>query len=83
MSYQRLTDLWHSLLLCVVAQGGYNVESLITALDSKDDAVASAAQKALSSTLLVFDFLYDVDEKRKAGNKCDHDYPTFQCVLLT
>lgn len=50
-------------------QGGYNVESLITALDSKDDAVASAAQKALSSTLLVFDFLYDVDEKRKAGNK--------------
>jgi hypothetical protein len=64
-------------------QGGYNVESLVAALDSKDDEVASAAQRALSSTLLVFDFLYDVDDKRKAGNKYVTINPLFaQYVYL-
>lgn len=50
-------------------QGGYNVETLVSALDSADDAVASNAQIALSKTLLVFDFVHDVAEKAKAGNK--------------
>eukprot|EP00038_Savillea_parva_P006407 m.163606 g.163606 ORF g.163606 m.163606 type:complete len:920 (+) comp12316_c0_seq1:133-2892(+) len=50
-------------------QGGYNVEALVNALDSDDDGVATTAQKALSKTLLVFDYINDVDEKARAGNK--------------
>jgi aconitate hydratase 2/2-methylisocitrate dehydratase len=48
-------------------QGGYNVASLVSALD--DDALAAKAAAALSKTLLVFDAFYDVEEKAKAGNK--------------
>lgn len=36
----------------------YNVLALVEALDSEDDGVATAAQRALSKTLLVFDYLY-------------------------
>mmetsp|Transcript_26111 Transcript_26111/g.68540 ORF Transcript_26111/g.68540 Transcript_26111/m.68540 type:complete len:926 (+) Transcript_26111:36-2813(+) len=50
-------------------QGGYNVEALVASLDSDDEGVAVAAQQALSKTLLVFDYLNDVDEKAKGGNK--------------
>eukprot|EP00442_Polarella_glacialis_P001795 CAMPEP_0115135752 /NCGR_PEP_ID=MMETSP0227-20121206/55929_1 /TAXON_ID=89957 /ORGANISM="Polarella glacialis, Strain CCMP 1383" /LENGTH=901 /DNA_ID=CAMNT_0002542583 /DNA_START=67 /DNA_END=2772 /DNA_ORIENTATION=- len=48
-------------------QGGYNVASLVAALD-KDDLAPKAAV-ALSKTLLIFDAFFDVEEKAKAGNK--------------
>jgi aconitate hydratase 2/2-methylisocitrate dehydratase len=46
--------------------GGYNVQSLISLLDSDlaDDAV-----KVLSHIILIFDAFYDVSEKVKSGNK--------------
>ena len=47
-------------------QGGYNIHPLIDALDN--DTLAPIAAKALSSTLLMFDNFYDVEEKAKAGN---------------
>jgi aconitate hydratase 2/2-methylisocitrate dehydratase len=47
-------------------QGGYNIAPLVDLLD--DDALASIAVKALSHTLLMFDAIYDVEEKAKAGN---------------
>ncbi|ORT48883.1 bifunctional aconitate hydratase 2/2-methylisocitrate dehydratase [Vibrio sp. qd031] len=47
-------------------QGGYNIEPLISLLDS--DSLAPIAVKALSHTLLMFDAFYDVEEKAKAGN---------------
>jgi len=47
--------------------GGYNVATLISALD--DEALAPKAAAALSHTLLIFDSFYDVEEKMKAGNK--------------
>lgn len=47
-------------------QGGYNIHPLIDALDN--DKLAPIAAKALSSTLLMFDNFYDVEEKAKAGN---------------
>lgn len=48
-------------------QGGYNIPPLIDALDM-EDSLASAAVKALSSTLLMFDAFYDVEDKMKKGN---------------
>ncbi len=47
--------------------GGYNIVPLIDCLD--DDALAPAAVKALSHTLLMFDAFHDVQEKADAGNK--------------
>ena len=46
--------------------GGYNVQSLISLLDSDlaDDVV-----KVLSHTILIFDAFHDVSEKVKSGNK--------------
>jgi aconitate hydratase 2/2-methylisocitrate dehydratase len=46
--------------------GGYNIQPLIAALDN--DETASAAVKALSHTLLVFDAFHDVCDKSEAGN---------------
>ncbi|MGV6818026.1 MAG: bifunctional aconitate hydratase 2/2-methylisocitrate dehydratase [Thiotrichales bacterium] len=46
--------------------GGYNIEPLIEALD--DDALAPAAVKGLSHTLLMFDAFFDVKDKADAGN---------------
>lgn len=46
--------------------GGYNVQPLISALDS--EVTAEAAAKALSHTLLMFDAFHDVADKAKAGN---------------
>jgi aconitate hydratase 2/2-methylisocitrate dehydratase len=40
--------------------GGYNVQSLIDLLRSKDEAIASTAAAALSKTLLMFDAYHDV-----------------------
>ncbi len=46
--------------------GGYNVASLVEALD--DENLGAAAAQALSNTLLVFDAFHDVQEKAESGN---------------
>jgi len=50
--------------------GGYNVQALVGLLDlsATNSAMADAAVKALSQTILMFDAFHDVDEKMKAGN---------------
>ncbi|HEY0842720.1 bifunctional aconitate hydratase 2/2-methylisocitrate dehydratase [Methylotenera sp.] len=50
--------------------GGYNVQALVCLLDlsATNPAMADAAVKALSQTILMFDAFHDVDEKMKAGN---------------
>ncbi len=50
--------------------GGYNVQALVGLLDlsATNPAMADAAVKALSQTILMFDAFHDVDEKMKAGN---------------
>lgn len=45
--------------------GGYNVQALVSLLDSP---MAEAAVKALSSAVLLFEAFHDVEAKRKAGN---------------
>ncbi|MCK5818065.1 MAG: bifunctional aconitate hydratase 2/2-methylisocitrate dehydratase [Psychromonas sp.] len=57
----------HALKLLGTMQGGYNIVSLINALD--DPLFAPLAVTALSHTLLMFDGFYDVEEKAKAGNE--------------
>jgi len=63
----RATELLGTML------GGYNVAPLIALLDDK--ALAPAAAKGLSQTLLMFDAFHDVEEKAKSGN------PHAQAVL--
>ena len=46
--------------------GGYNIETLINALDS--DELGELAARQLKHTLLMFDAFHDVAEKAKAGN---------------
>ena len=45
--------------------GGYNVQALVTLLETP---MAANAVKALSSTILMFDAFHDVDLSMKAGN---------------
>ncbi|MGY6089478.1 bifunctional aconitate hydratase 2/2-methylisocitrate dehydratase [Avibacterium paragallinarum] len=47
-------------------QGGYNIEPLLQALDN--EVLAPYAISALSSTLLMFDNFYDVEQRAKQGN---------------
>ncbi|TID23281.1 bifunctional aconitate hydratase 2/2-methylisocitrate dehydratase [Avibacterium paragallinarum] len=47
-------------------QGGYNIEPLLQALDN--EVLAPYAVSALSSTLLMFDNFYDVEQRAKQGN---------------
>jgi aconitate hydratase 2/2-methylisocitrate dehydratase len=56
----RATELLGTML------GGYNIQSLIDLLD--DAECAPAAAKALSNTLLMFDYKHGVKEKADAGN---------------
>ena len=56
----------YAVKLLGTMQGGYNIESLIKQLDN--EALAPLAVTALSSTLLMFDAFYDVEEKAKSGN---------------
>lgn len=48
--------------------GGYNVNSLIELLKSPDTELATAATKALSKILLVYDAFHDVQELAESGN---------------
>ncbi|TDF39378.1 bifunctional aconitate hydratase 2/2-methylisocitrate dehydratase [Alteromonadaceae bacterium M269] len=47
--------------------GGYNIATLVEALDSDD--LAELAAEELKHTLLMFDAFHDVEDKVKAGNK--------------
>ncbi|MCC8988983.1 MAG: bifunctional aconitate hydratase 2/2-methylisocitrate dehydratase [Candidatus Contendobacter sp.] len=60
LSRMRATELLGTML------GGYNIQSLIDLLD--DSECAAAAAKALSNTLLMFDYKHGVKEKADAGN---------------
>ncbi|GAC13146.1 bifunctional aconitate hydratase 2/2-methylisocitrate dehydratase [Aliiglaciecola lipolytica] len=51
--------------------GGYNIVTLVEALDN--DALAELAAEELKHTLLMFDAFHDVEEKAKAGNKFAKD----------
>lgn len=60
-----LINAEHAVQLLGTMLGGYNVQALVGLLDT---AMAEAAVKALSQTILMFDAFHDVDEKMKAGN---------------
>ncbi len=47
--------------------GGYNIETLVAALDCSELGALAAAE--LKHTTLVFDAFHDVEEKSKAGNE--------------
>ena len=46
--------------------GGYNIETLVAALEDAD--LSALAAEELKHTLLMFDAFHDVEEKAKAGN---------------
>ncbi|WP_038910799.1 bifunctional aconitate hydratase 2/2-methylisocitrate dehydratase [Dickeya dadantii] len=52
--------------LLATMQGGYNIQPLIDALDNY--ALADEAVKALSHTLLIFDYFNEIEEKARQGN---------------
>ena len=47
--------------------GGYNIETLVAALEDAD--LGALAAEELKHTLLMFDAFHDVEEKAKAGNE--------------
>ena len=61
-----LLDKPHAIKLLGMMLGGYNIETLVNALD--DAELASLAAEQLKHTLLMFDAFHDVEEKAKAGN---------------
>lgn len=61
-----LIDKAHAIKLLGMMLGGYNIETLVTALDSAE--LAPLAAKELKHTLLMFDAFHDVEEKAKSGN---------------
>ena len=61
-----LVDSKKAVGLLGMMLGGYNIETLITLLDSTE--LGELAAEQLKSTLLVFDSFHDVEEKAKAGN---------------
>jgi aconitate hydratase 2/2-methylisocitrate dehydratase len=46
--------------------GGYNIETLVNALD--DAELGALAAEQLKGTLLMFDAFHDVEERHRAGN---------------
>ena len=61
-----LLDKPHAIKLLGMMLGGYNIETLVNALDNAE--LASLAAEQLKHTLLMFDAFHDVEEKAKAGN---------------
>ncbi|MBL4782234.1 MAG: bifunctional aconitate hydratase 2/2-methylisocitrate dehydratase [Porticoccaceae bacterium] len=61
-----LIDKAHAIKLLGMMLGGYNITTLVDALD--DAELAELAGEQLKHTLLMFDAFHDVDEKAKAGN---------------
>jgi len=60
-----IIDAASALKLLGTMLGGYNIEPMITALDTDNADIAVAG---LSKTLLMFDAFHDVQEKAQAGN---------------
>jgi len=58
----------YAVQLLGTMQGGYNVNTLVDLLKDDDAEIADLAAKELSSTLLVFDAFYDIEEAAKGGN---------------
>ncbi len=58
----------YAIELLGTMQGGYNVNTLVELLKDSDAAVADAAGKELSHTLLVFDAFYDIEAAAKGGS---------------
>jgi aconitate hydratase 2 / 2-methylisocitrate dehydratase len=61
-----LIDKPQAIKLLGEMHGGYNIETLVNALDVTDLAELAASQ--LKKTLLMFDAFHDVADKAKAGN---------------
>ncbi|WP_035342831.1 MULTISPECIES: bifunctional aconitate hydratase 2/2-methylisocitrate dehydratase [unclassified Dickeya] len=55
-----------AIRLLATMQGGYNIQPLIDALDNY--ALAEEAVKALSHTLLIFDYFGEIEKKAGQGN---------------
>ncbi len=60
-----LVSKQHAIELLGTMQGGYNIATLVEALDTD---LAQVAAEKLKHTLLMFDAFHDVAEKAKAGN---------------
>jgi hypothetical protein len=65
-SYLCGAEAWAVWRVHARPQGGYNIGTLVQALDNP--TLADEAAKQLSHTLLMFDAFYDVEAKAKAGN---------------
>ncbi|MBQ0720808.1 MAG: bifunctional aconitate hydratase 2/2-methylisocitrate dehydratase [Gammaproteobacteria bacterium] len=61
-----LIDRAHAVKLLGMMLGGYNIATLVDALD--DAELAELAGEQLKHTLLMFDAFHDVSEKAEAGN---------------
>jgi aconitate hydratase 2/2-methylisocitrate dehydratase len=61
-----LIDRAHAIRLLGSMLGGYNIETLVTALD--DVELGPLAAEQLKGTLLMFDAFHDVVERHAAGN---------------
>ena len=61
-----LIDKKQAIKLLGNMHGGYNIETLVNALETPD--LAELASTELKHTLLMFDAFHDVAEKAKAGN---------------
>lgn len=61
-----LIDRRHAIVLLGGMHGGYNIATLVDALD--DDELAEQAATELKHTLLMFDAFHDVAEKSSNGN---------------
>ncbi|MGV6806652.1 MAG: bifunctional aconitate hydratase 2/2-methylisocitrate dehydratase, partial [bacterium] len=62
-----LIDRKKAVELLGMMLGGYNIATLVSALDDAD--LAELAASKLKSTILMFDAFHDVEEKAKAGNE--------------
>ena len=61
-----LIDRVKAIELLGMMLGGYNIATMVEALD--DSELGELAAEQLKSTLLMFDAFHDVEEKAKAGN---------------
>ena len=61
-----LIDRKHAIELLGNMLGGYNIETLVNALD--DAELGALAAEQLKGTLLMFDAFHDVEEKHRGGN---------------
>tara|TARA_B100000902_G_scaffold273527_1_gene259444 strand:+ start:465 stop:3023 length:2559 start_codon:yes stop_codon:yes gene_type:complete len=64
-TYSPYIDDIHAIQLLGTMLGGYNVQSLITLLETDK---AELAVKALAKIILIFDAFYDVEKLHKDGN---------------